>query len=1006
MIKTHKPRGHFWTNASVFQQSKEIRNINYEDCTPPATSILSPDPEDGLRPSERSAKRRRIETLADNFLNGESLALSCCRPTAASLKASVEGNERSRRGEKWTLPGYELSEDENEIWVDLDDSWTQIRQPRPKHSAKSNSRPRIPKATTVEPVTRRSDMDAHSLMEVVEAQSTCKAVPRRTVPKLSTQPSSEALSIAAALRNRNTHRAASERPLRLDSSSQADTPEEEAVGSQSAPTPAARPRYFRTRKPAGTEWLLRRNTVLHEVSPDESVDELGRSTMGATPSRTQGEALVPDPEQELEGLPELHPQTAQPVTLGPGKSSADPLSLSFSQKMAAAAQEAGNRSPKSSHTVIEEAGNRSPKSSHTVIEEAGKRSQLAPHLSQDDSQARLLSKYGFSGSSRTSWHAVNEASSISIANETSAAEVDEATLTSRMIRNDLEDLTEVDGGSTKGTRKISAKQSAGSSRRQSDRSRAHTSEETDGARVLDSTKAQHGYTESGTAQEGGTPFMFRKKKGSKIDHHTADPVSIADKSAQTRKPVRSATSKKVREAGYNVQGDNNEVHSPGAPQYNLKMRPHESPTKGPDLSLMEEHMNSKLPQDSGATRRSSGVKRALRKSMEQAGATFDRVADSPVSSQVKTSPVLGEARSGTYLFQTTAGSSSVRYEGNQAQEHLIRQEWQDDGTSNDDVGHQSLHNTAETARRETLSGSQEPWLGTQNMLYQAQRDLYISPEKPTGTPSLNLDETFASTAPPADSVNRLPLRELSQENLPSTQAMMNAWSPWTAVKKPRAAHEILPSGAADSPLVPTSLNRPQNKSVSDLKQPKPTPGSAHGDAGSKNRRSSLRFSSKTTTSPAQPSRLEFSITKSSSAEGEEPSRNPSSSANKFEPTSKPSAALRHSSQDRPPNTASTWHPSTLVPSQPTHVDNQTSSYETRHSLPRNAEGGSQATMTYEFPSFGAMTGLDAGREVGVPRREDAEVVGNMSQGSIDRAVEGLARDVLVRSTEEMKGVWG
>ncbi|KAI7306555.1 hypothetical protein KC315_g14193 [Hortaea werneckii] len=991
MIKTHKPRGHFWTNASVFQQSKEIRNINYEDCTPPATSILSPDPEDDLRPSERSAKRRRIETLADNFLNGEPLALSCCRPTAASLKASVEGNERSRRGEKWTLPGYELSEDENEIWVDLDDSWTQIRQPRPKHSAKSNSRPRIPKATTIEPVTRRSDMDPHSLMEVVEAQSTCKAVPRRTVPKLSTQPSSEALSIAAALRNRNIHRAASERPLRLDSSSQADTPEEEAVRSQSAPTPAARPRYFRTRKPAGTEWLLRRNTVLHEVSPDESVDELGRSTMGATPSRTQGEALVPGPEQELEGLPELHRQAAQPVTLGPGKSSADPLSLSFSQKMAAAAQEAGNRSPKCSHTVIED---------------TGKRSQLAYHLSQDDSQARLLNKHGFSGSSRTSLHAVNEASSIPISNETSAAEVDEATLTSRMIRNDPEDLTEVDGGSTKGTRTMSAKQSARSSRRQSVRNRAHTSEETDEARVLDCAIAQHGYTESGTAQEGGTPFMFRKKRGSKSDHHTADPVSTADKSAQARKPAQSATSKKVREAVYNVQEDDNEVHSPGAPHYNLKMRPHESPTKGPDLSLMEEHMNSKLPQDSGATRRSSGVKRALRKSIEQAGATFDRVAGSPVSSQVKTSPVLGEARSGNSLLETTAGSSSVRYEGNQAQEHLIRQEWQDDGTSNDVVGHQSLHNTAETARRETLSGSQEPWLGTQNMLYQAQRDLFISPEKPTGTPSLNLDETFASTAPPAESVNRFPLRELSQENLPSTQAMMNAWSPWTAVKKPRAAHEILPSGAADSPLVPTSLNRPQNKSVSDLKQPKPTPGSAHGDAGSKNRRSSLRFSSKTTTSPAQPSRLEFSITKSSSAEGEEPLKNQSFSANKYDPTPKPPKAPRDASNDHPSDLTSTWDPSTLVASQPSHVDNQTSSSEARHSLPRHVQNDSQATVTNDFPSFGDLAGFDAAREEGDLRREDAGLAGNMSQGSIDRAVEGLARDVLVRSTEEMKEVWG
>ncbi|KAI6862625.1 hypothetical protein KC343_g8029 [Hortaea werneckii] len=996
MIKTHKPRGHFWTNASVFQQSKEIRNINYEDCTPPATSILSQDPEDDLRPSERAAKRRRIETLADNFLNGEPLKLSCCRPTPASLKAAVEGNERSRKGQKWTWPEYEFSEDENELWVDLDDSWPQIRQPKPKHSARGNSRPGIPKCKTAEPATRRSDMDTHSLMEVEEAQSTCKAVPRRTVPKLSTQPSSEALSIAAALRNRNIHRAASEIPPRLDSSSQGNTPEEIAVGSQSAPTPAARPRYFRTRKPAGTEWLLRRNTVLHEVSPDESVDELGRSTMGATPSRTQGEALVPGPGQEIEGLPELQQQVLQPVALGPGKSSADPLSLSFSQKMAAAAQEAGNRSPRSSHTAI---GGTS------------KGSQLAYRHSQDDSETRMLNKYGLSGSSRTSWHAVNEGSSIPVANESSAAGVDEATPSPGTVRNDPEDLTEGDNGSKKGRRATSTRKSAGSSRRQSDRSRAPISEGTDEVRRLDPTTARHGYTESGSAQEGGTPFMFRKKRGSKSDPPMADPVSKGDKSAQTRKSMQSATSKGISGAVINHQEGDGEINFPGAPQYNLKLKPYDSPTKEPDLSLMEEHMNSKLPQDPGSTERSSGVKRALRKSMEEAGATFDHVAVSPASSRAKTSPVSGELEPGISALGTAARSSLARSEALEAQEDRDQHAWQDSGTSNNDTGRTSLRGTAENARRETLNGSQEPWLGTQNMLYQAQRDLFISPEKPTGTPSLNLDETFASTAPPAESTNRPPLRELSQENLPSTQAMMNAWSPWTAMKKPRAAQEPLPVAAGDSPLVPTPLSRPPNKSVSDLKQQNPTSGSAHGETGSKNRRSSLRFSSTNTVSPAQPSRLEFSITKSSSAEeGEEASRNQSSSAsNGLSITSKPPPELRHSSQDRPMDLASTWDPSTLIPSQPSHVNNNhASGCETHHPLPRHAEAESQAITTDAFPSFGDVTGFDVATEEGDLRYEEdnREMGGSMSQGSLDRAVEGLARDVLVRSTEEMRGAWG
>ncbi|KAI7301307.1 hypothetical protein KC315_g16716 [Hortaea werneckii] len=864
MIKTHKPRGHFWTNASVFQQSKEIRNINYEDCTPPATSVLSQDPEDDLRSSERSAKRRRIEKLADNFLNGEPLVLSCCRPTAASLKATIEGNERSKRGQKWTWPEYDFSEDENELWVDLDDSRTQVQQPRPKRPAKGNVRPRIPKAKTVDPVTRRPEMDAESLMEVEEAQSTCKAVPRRAIPKLSTQPSNEALSIAAALRNRNIHRAASEIPLRPDSSCQGNTPEEGAVGSQSAPTPAARPRYFRTRKPAGTEWLLRRNTVLHEVSPDESVDELGRSTMGATPSRTQGEALVPGPEQEIEGLPELQQRVVQPVTLGPAKSSADPLSLSFSQKMAAAAQEAANRSPQSSRTVIED---------------TRKGSQLAHHHSQDDSQTRLLGRYGLSGTSRTSWHAVNEPSSIPIANETSIAIGDDATLTPGTVRKDPEDLTTGDATSREGKRKLSATKSAGSSRRQSEHNRTHASSENGvEAPGPHSTTAKHDYTETGAAQEGGTPFMFRKKRGSRSDLHPANPVSKGDQSAQKRKSVQSETSKRVYGPGFSTHEGDSEIQCTRAPHPDLKLRPDDSPTREPDLSLMEEHMNSKLPQDPGSTGRSSGVKRALRKSMEEAGAIFDHVVGSPVSSQAKTSSGPDELGSKPPLLETAARSSTARSEGLETQAGQAQKESQDSGTSNDNLSHQDLHSTGEMARRETSNGTQEPWLGTQNMLYQAQRDLFVSPMKLPGTPSLNLDETFASTAPPAESANRPPLRELSQENLPSTQAMMNAWSPWTAMKKPRAAQEPLPAGAADSPLVPTPLNRPQNKSVSDLKPPKPTAAEpAQGQTGPKHKRSSLRFSTNPT-SPTRPSsRLDFAITKSSSAEEDQSLQNPSSS---------------------------------------------------------------------------------------------------------------------------------
>nr|POE72257.1 hypothetical protein CFP56_12133 [Quercus suber] len=120
MLRSHRPRGYFWTAASEFQESKQFRQIDYEDCTAPVATILADDTHDQLPISQRAAKRRRIEGIAHDFMIGEPIRLETTAFRPHRIRTFMERNRWTSTRRSSTLTGYHEDESSNDLWVDLD----------------------------------------------------------------------------------------------------------------------------------------------------------------------------------------------------------------------------------------------------------------------------------------------------------------------------------------------------------------------------------------------------------------------------------------------------------------------------------------------------------------------------------------------------------------------------------------------------------------------------------------------------------------------------------------------------------------------------------------------------------------------------------------------------------------------------------------------------------------------------------------------------------------------
>lgn len=718
MIKTHKPRGHVWSCPSIFQSSPEIRNIHFADCIPPPSKVLAPDQGAELA-FQRSSKRRRVEQLAEDYLNGVPLVINSARTRPQALVEAVEGNERRRTGAKYSLPKTKtfVRDDTESLWEDVDDLSDLLVKAtgwRPARVGAQHARPPPP---------------VFECVEEEAATSACKRVRRVKAVNVSLHPSSEALGRAAGLRDRRLQLKANAAPAITSSKAVAESDPLETV---SEPDSNARLRARRARKQFGAEWLLRRQTTPPKLSAEDSIDALNRSSFETPSKPSQGQTLEPS------SSPAVSIQLCvNSGELGGTMVHAKPIGK-YGESWQLYEQQSGT------------AEGQEKDSKHSVSSAKG-----SYHTAPEDSEAAL------DISSRPTHKTLTVVSPFL---------PDDASTKSAGNRGDTVVLT------------LPRRQSAPTqSQHKSDRS----------VPMIESGMMK-GYTIAKLNND--TPLLWRKKV---LKQH------VAVESAATSEPSMAVEMNTPTEQMHILHSPKMQGSNAGKPTSAVVVPAldmsfgHDSFAPALNLALADEHLNTRLPHEQGSPGRTSSVKRAIRRGSLQHGAEVTRIEKELISSQ---EDALGE----TSESLVSAEASMAEVEPRAKQE----------ATADPD------HQQPETQ-----------WAGTQALLEQAHHNLFDSPVPPdiAGHSAVEGASTAAPLAPHI-----------------STQAMMAAWSPWSAIKKPAVPPLAKQSTAA---TFRSSLGCPQvaRASVEDsLRQP-----------------SSLRFANSSTDSPTQ-TRLNLTVTKAAS----------------------------------------------------------------------------------------------------------------------------------------------
>lgn len=295
------------------------------------------------------------------------------------------------------------------------------------------------------------------------------------------------------------------------------------------------------------------------------------------------------------------------------------------------------------------------------------------------------------------------------------------------------------------------------------------------------------------SQNGSTPFVYRKRSKAAKD---ADPGSTSNSPGEDEQQSSNEATPKPSDqtAPPSV--------SAAPPTLDISFMQDCSFAPALNMALVDAHINKRLPTSPGSARRSSSVKKALRSVMQLSGAEISRAPDDLSSSQSHEPP------------EETSTSRHV------------------EGTTSAD-GHHDSHST----RRSTGQ-----WPGTQVLLDRAQHDLFMSPDKPVFAHAISPDVTrldhIDSSEMQQVQDTRAPLRQLSQEHLPGTQALMDNWSPWSTVKKPKPGKR---ASFVPSPLVSKNMVSPGTECERSLRSGKKQANAPERVQHVKQRRSSLRF---------------------------------------------------------------------------------------------------------------------------------------------------------------------
>lgn len=748
MIKTHKPRGHYWTHASAFQQTEGFRNIRYEDCTPPPAQVLVPDSDDELPEPKRAAKRRRIEELADSFLSGQKLVVHSATPCFGEVEATIVRNKKSSTDPKFVFPEVDHFNESEAVWEDVEGD--------AEFLARLASFHRQPASGERERASKNNDQSHEGVNSVEEhAEASCGRARRTRVPNIRSGPSEEALRQAAALRARRTlkTRSNSEIPLAAEGTPRVAENLHNRFEPHSDPVDHASAVLGNVQS---KEWLSRRKSRFsfgdrdHE---DDSADELRLSRI-ETPSisascqkkETSSSSVIlrQSSRQARKALdhdrvvPADKSQLANTMYQGYDNDKSfgsidDLVPISPRRKPGNKKSDDSDESEKISsyHTAQEDIG----------IEQTVQTEQVG---SQEDSQSRLLQTHGILARPRRSWFSVNEGvidlpadfvqprGTFTPTSDTPASSV----------RRALQASAKVNAPKQKEDRR--PKSAGNNTPQQSTTARRPSSAPTESQGAHNGEKDDYlkpAYPNVQSTQNGVSPFTWRRPDSRSGDRSVQQERSVALEQGKKRRAVKFPSSDN-RDAGNRQtrqQSGKSRVADP--PLLDMSFEHDSSFAPNLNMALVDGHPKSMLPAEPGSSWRSSAVKNAIYREMENADAEMSRCEDEPPTSSL--------------LGNEPEPMSMPRRKKSQ---HVTESRF---------------------------------WPGTQAALQQAEQNLLVSPEKADDTSDANKRPVETVDGPEQrespTSSGREPLKQLSQEPIASTQALIADFVGFSTVKKPRAA---------------------------------------------------------------------------------------------------------------------------------------------------------------------------------------------------------------------------
>ena len=773
MIRTGQPIGYSWTHKSTFQETKKYWDIRFEDCTPPEADVLVPTSDDECALSERVKKRPRLEKLARDFLDGKVLEIHSARPDPAAFKA-ISARNAGERGRSVPLSGGDVNSklDGEPSWENVDDDWEVLR--------KANaSRKRPKKQARKAPLLSRQQYGGTNVtVEIEAASSKCspqlnKASRRSCIAQLLPGPSEETLRQAAELRSRRYLRNVSEQPEIRDSVKVLSiAPEDGSVEEANPFQTSAKPK---TAASQPTPWLSR------AASPDTFVVNFEDGGVQHkpvcwnvdTPSRRSRRTASSSRKARQECLLD----TALHETSGVRRNASSPLAnivfeestlMDYSQSMEQCSlHDNGHAGPTGAESGVANAGVSADESYHTALVD----SVLSPEdvfigvtrqSQDDDSQVRLLKRQGIRAAPRRYWAPTNKTSVDNGLIETQTAEAE--TVETPSIALDLKAVLLESAAKAYTTQTGKRTNSGGDTgpyvaRRSSHGNAALTESQdavdedlpVDQQRRMGAFRVQ--LDTAAETNEKGTPFVFRKRGKAPKGVVDIPSVPAVTKFRKTPRRVTFPSSEWGAPVPAPLTAPRTEPVTAVPPVLDMSFGHDSSFPLRLTMALVDEHLNKALPVERRSVGRSSSVKKALRRELRSSGAEITRMDGEPASSQVEPDAAVQKPPSPE---KSRAGND----------------------------GHAELSNK----RLSALS----QWAGTQVLLQKAQRELFTSPEKALPfdheeSTEKNCDEvanTDTARNATLTGPSREPLKQLSQEPLPSTQACMDAWSPWSTVKKP------------------------------------------------------------------------------------------------------------------------------------------------------------------------------------------------------------------------------